>query len=136
MAAATVSGEDRHRMDKWLWHVRLYKTRSLAVDAINGGKVKVAGERVKPAHTVRIGQNVSITLNDRVIEIEVRALPSRRGSASEALASYGETQASAERSTRVREAKRLAALAKPEPDHRPDKRERRALDQLRRRQGS
>ena len=123
-------------MDKWLWHVRLYKTRSLAVNAINGGKVKVDGERVKPAHAVRIGQKVCITLDDRVIEIEVQALPFRRGPASEAQTSYGETKASVERSGRVREAKRLAALARPAPDHRPDKRERRALDQLRRRQGS
>jgi ribosome-associated heat shock protein Hsp15 len=130
------SMEDRHRMDKWLWHTRLFKTRSLAADAIRGGKVKVDGERVKPAHSLRVGQSVSVTLGERAIEVTVLALPSRRGSAPEATACYVETAASAERSARHREARRLAALARPQPDHRPDKRERRALDQLRRRQGS
>jgi ribosome-associated heat shock protein Hsp15 len=134
--AVDSSIEDRHRMDKWLWHTRLFKTRALAADAIRGGKVKVDGERVKPALSLRAGQNVSVTFDERAIEVTVLALPSRRGSAPEAQACYVETAASAERSARHREARRLAALARPRPDHRPDKRERRALDQLRRRQGS
>jgi ribosome-associated heat shock protein Hsp15 len=125
----------RHRTDKWLWHVRLFKTRSLAADAVSGGKVKVDGERVKPAHEVRIGQLVNVTLGDRAIELEVLALPLRRGSAPEAQACYTETAASTERSARHREARRLAALVRPQPDHRPDKRERRQLEKLRRRQG-
>jgi ribosome-associated heat shock protein Hsp15 len=115
--------------------VRLFKTRSLAADAVSGGKVKVDGERVKPAHALRIGQLVNVTLGERAIEVEVLALPPRRGPAQEAQASYAETAASAERSARHREARRLAALARPQPDHRPDKRERRQLDRLRRQQG-
>jgi ribosome-associated heat shock protein Hsp15 len=134
--AVDSSTEDRHRLDKWLWHTRLFKTRSLAADAIRGGKVKVDGERAKPAHSLRVGQCVNVTLGGRAIELTVLGLPSRRGSAAEAHACYFETAASAERSARHREARRLAALARPQPDHRPDKRERRALDQLRRRQGS
>lgn len=127
--------EDRHRIDKWLWHVRLFKSRSLASDAVSGGKAKVDGERVKPAHPVRVGQHVSVTLGERSIEVEVLALPPRRGPASEAQACYAETTTSADRSARHREARRLAALARPESDHRPDKRERRQLDRLRRNQG-
>ncbi len=127
--------EDRHRIDKWLWHVRLFKTRSLAADAVNGGKVKLDGERVKPARELRVGQHVSVTLGERAIEVEVLALPPRRGPATEAQACYAETATSAERSVRHREARRLASLARPQPDHRPDKRERRALDKLRRQQG-
>jgi ribosome-associated heat shock protein Hsp15 len=127
--------EHRHRIDKWLWHVRLFKTRSLAADAVNGGKVKLDGERVKPAREVGIGQLVSVTLSDRAIELQVLGLPSRRGPASEAQACYAETAQSAERSARTREQRRLAALVRPQPDHRPDKRERRQLEQLRRRQG-
>lgn len=126
--------EDRHRIDKWLWHVRLFKTRSLAAQAVSGGKVKMDGERVKPAHAVRAGQRVAVTLGDRAVEVEVLALPQRRGPAPEAQACYVETPASQERSARHREARRLAALARPQPDHRPDKRERRALERLRRRQ--
>jgi ribosome-associated heat shock protein Hsp15 len=130
------SSEDRHRIDKWLWHVRLFKSRSLAADAVNGGKVKLQGERVKAAHEVRPGQIVSVTLGERTIDVEVLALPSRRGPAPEAQACYAETAASRERSARHLEARRLAAMARPQPDHRPDKRERRALDRLRRLQGS
>jgi ribosome-associated heat shock protein Hsp15 len=127
--------EGRHRIDKWLWHVRLFRTRSLAADAVSGGKVKVDGERVKPAHEVRIGQLVNVTVGERAIEVEVLALPKRRGSAPEAQTSYSESPASLAQSARHREARRLSALARPQPDHRPDKRERRQLDKLRRRQG-
>jgi len=130
-----LSTEARHRIDKWLWHVRLFKTRSLAADAVNGGKVKIDSERVKPAKEVSIGQHVSVTLSDRAIELEVLGLPTRRGPASEAQACYTETAQSAERSARTREQRRLAALVRPQPDHRPDKRERRQLQRLRRRQG-
>lgn len=129
------SDQDRHRLDKWLWHVRFFKTRSLAAEAVAGGRVKLDGERVKPAHAVRVGQMVAVTLGDRGIEVEVLALPVRRGPASQAQRCYAETAASVERSARVREQHRLAALSRPQPDHRPDKRERRALDRLHRRQG-
>jgi ribosome-associated heat shock protein Hsp15 len=115
--------------------VRLFKTRTLAAAAVNGGKVKLDGERVKAAHGVRIGQRASVTLDDRAIEIEGLALPARRGPAPQAQACYRETAQSAERSARHLEQHRLAALARPQPDHRPDKRERRKLEQLRRRQG-
>jgi ribosome-associated heat shock protein Hsp15 len=132
--ASESTSKDRHRIDKWLWHVRLFKTRSLAADAVNGGKVKLDGERVKPAHVARTGQRVSITLADRIIEVEVLALPARRGPASQAQACYQETAASAERSARLREQHRLAALSRPQVDHRPDKRQRRQLERLRRQQ--
>ena len=80
--------DDRYRIDKWLWNVRLFKTRSLAAKAVSGGKVKVEGERVKPAHEVRPGQIVSAVIGERTIEMEVLALPARRGPAAEAQACY------------------------------------------------
>ena len=126
--------EDRHRIDKWLWQVRLFKTRSLAAEAVTGGKVKLDDERVKPARPVRVGQRVSITLAERAIEVQVIGLPTRRASAPQAQACYTETAASAERSARDREQRRLAGLLRPQSDHRPDKRERRELDRLRRQQ--
>lgn len=115
--------------------MRLFKSRSLATEAVGGGKVKLEGERVKPAHEVRIGQKVSVTLGDRAIEVHILRLPTRRGPAAEAQACYAETAGSTERSALYREQRRLAAMIRPQPDHRPDKRERRQLDRLRRQQG-
>lgn len=132
---STPDSDDRHRIDKWLWHVRLFKTRSLASAAVSGGKVKLDGERVKPAHALRVGQHVLVTQGERSIEVQVLALPQRRGPAAVAQASYAETPASLERSAREREQRRLASLARPAADHRPDKRERRHLERLRRQQG-
>ncbi|MDQ2640463.1 MAG: RNA-binding S4 domain-containing protein [Pseudomonadota bacterium] len=129
------AARERHRIDKWLWHVRLFKTRSQAAEAVTGGRVKLDGDRVKAAHEVRTGQQVSISLPERTVDVRVLALPSRRGSAAQAQACYAETEASVERNTQYREQRRLAALARPQPDHRPDKRERRQLDRLRRQQG-
>jgi ribosome-associated heat shock protein Hsp15 len=115
--------------------VRLFKSRSLATEAVGGGRVKLDGERVKPAHEVHIGQRLSVTLGDRAIEVQILRLPTRRGPAPEAQACYAETAGSIERSARYQEQRRLAAMTRPQPDHRPDKRERRQLDKLRRQQG-
>jgi ribosome-associated heat shock protein Hsp15 len=134
MATAPETGE-RHRLDKWLWHVRLFKSRSLATEAVGGGKVKLDGERVKPAHEIRVGQRISVTLGDRTLELDVLRLPDRRGPAPVAQACYAETAQSLQRSAHLGEQRRLAAMLRPQPDHRPDKRERRQLDKLRRQQG-
>jgi ribosome-associated heat shock protein Hsp15 len=123
---------DNHRLDKWLWHTRFFKTRSLATAAINGGKVHLNAERVKPAHRVRIGDRLSLSLQGMVAEFEVLGLPPRRGPAAESMTQYLETPASAERRTRLKEQQRLANISRPRPDTRPDKRERRRLMQLHR----
>lgn len=123
---------DDYRLDKWLWHVRFFKTRSLATAAINGGKVHLNAERIKPAHRVRIGDRLSLSLQGVVAEFEVLGLPARRGPASEAIKCYLETAASAERRVRFKEQQRLANLSRPRPDTRPDKRERRRLMRLHR----
>jgi ribosome-associated heat shock protein Hsp15 len=123
---------DNHRLDKWLWHARFFKTRSLATAAISGGKVHLNAERVKPAHRVRIGDRLSLSLQGIVAEFEVLGLPLRRGPAAEAQAHYLETPASAERRAKLREQQRLAQLSRPRPDARPDKRDRRRLMRLQR----
>jgi ribosome-associated heat shock protein Hsp15 len=123
---------DNHRLDKWLWHARFYKTRSLATASINGGKVHLNGERVKPAHRVRTGDRVSLSLQGIVAEFEVLGLPLRRGPAAEAQAHYLETPASAERRAKLREQQRLAQVSRPRPEGRPDKRDRRRLMRLQR----
>jgi ribosome-associated heat shock protein Hsp15 len=123
---------DNHRLDKWLWQARFFKTRSLATAAINGGKVHLNAERIKPAHRVRIGDHISLSMQGIVAEFEVLELPTRRGPAAEAQACFFETPASAERRAKLREQQRLAQVSRPRPDTRPDKRDRRRLMRLQR----
>jgi ribosome-associated heat shock protein Hsp15 len=123
---------DNHRLDKWLWQARFYKTRSLATAAISGGKAHLNGERVKPAHRVRIGDRISLSLQGIVAEFEVLGLPTRRGPPAEASGCFLETPASAERRAKLREQQRLAQVSRPRPEARPDKRDRRRLMRLQR----
>lgn len=106
----------------------------MAAQAITGGKAHLNGERVKPAHLVRIGDTVSITMQGVAAEFAVLGLPARRGPAAEAQTHYAETPSSAERRQRFREQHRLANLSRPQSDEKPDKRERRALLKLQREQ--
>ena len=126
--------EDRHRLDKWLWCARFFKTRSQATDAVSGGKVHLNGERVKAAHVVRVGDRVSLNLEGTTAHFDVLGLPARRGPAPEARTHYAETPESAERRTKLREQHRLADMSRPRSDTRPDKRERRRLVKFQRNQ--
>lgn len=128
-------GADALRVDRWLWCVRLYKSRAQAAEAVAGGRVHVNGGRVKPARALRVGDRVAVSVQGRDVEIDVRAIPARRGPAPEARACYEETAESVERGLRWREQHRLAALAAPRPDERPDKKSRRELIELARKQG-
>jgi ribosome-associated heat shock protein Hsp15 len=124
--------EERHRLDKWLWCTRFFKTRSLAAQAVSGGRVHLNGERVKAAHVVRAGDRISLSLEGLKAEFDVLGLPARRGPAPEARTHYAETPESATRREQLREQHRLAQLSRPRPDTRPDKRERRKLVKLQR----
>jgi ribosome-associated heat shock protein Hsp15 len=123
---------DSSRLDKWLWFARFYKTRSLATAAISGGKVHLNAERVKPAHVVRPGDRITLSIEGIVAEFEVLAIPQRRGPAAVARSHYLETPASAARRAQLRDQQRLAQLTRPRPDSRPDKRDRRRLMRLHR----
>jgi ribosome-associated heat shock protein Hsp15 len=127
--------DTRNRLDKWLWCARFYKTRSEAAAAIAGGKVKLNGERVKPAHGLQPGDRLSLSLQDDAVDLEVLCLLSRRGPAAEAMASYAQTPESLLRRAVHREQRRVDALLNPRPDTRPDKRDRRRLQKLRRDNG-
>ncbi len=126
------AGNERHRLDKWLWCARFFKTRSLAAQAVSGGKVHVNGERVKPAHNVRVGDRLSIVINGADAEFDVTGLPERRGPAPEARTHYAETPESVSRREKLREQHRLAELTRPRPEGRPDKRDRRKLVRIQR----
>lgn len=127
--------ESRHRLDKWLWCARFFKTRGLAAQAVLGGKVHVNGERTRPAHNLRVGDRLALSIHGSTAEIEVLGFPVRRGPATEAQTFYAETPESIERRTKLREQHRLADMSRPRPDSRPDKRERRQLSRIRRGQG-
>ena len=108
MVADTLS-DGRCRLDKWLWAARFYKTRSLATDAIDGGKIHVDGDRVKPAKEVRVGQVIHIRRKELDMEMVVKALSVTRRGAPEAALLYDETPESA--------AKRDNAAVTREADH-------------------
>ena len=86
--------DSKYRLDKWLWAARFFKTRSLAADAVDGGKVRVDGDRIKPAKEVKIGMLVNIRNKDVEIECEVTGLSNMRRGAPEAALLYIETAAS------------------------------------------
>ncbi len=119
------------RIDRWLFFVRLFKSRSLAGEAVTGGRVHVNGERVKPSRVVRVGDNVVFNRGAVPFECEVTGLPPRRGPAPEAAACYRESEASVARRAQFAERMRLATAFAPRPESRPDKHERRELRRIR-----
>ncbi|MDD5179956.1 MAG: RNA-binding S4 domain-containing protein [Gallionellaceae bacterium] len=117
------------RIDKWLWAARFFKTRSLAADAVENGRVLVNAARVKPAKTVGVGDGLDIRLGQYRFMVEVLALSARRGGASEAQKLYRESEAS----RMQREVLAAQIRAQPQPFHfkgRPTKRDRREIERL------
>jgi len=119
------------RIDRWLWCTRLFKSRSMAADAVAGGKVHINGRRVKPALGVRVGDRVTITRAGFEFECEVLKLADRRGSAPIAQACYAETETSRVARQKFAEQSRLASALVPRSLERPDKHGRRELRRLR-----
>jgi ribosome-associated heat shock protein Hsp15 len=125
------SGPGSARIDRWLFGVRLFKSRSLAAEAVGGGKVHINGARVRPSHGVLPGDRVTFTRGVIDFECVVVAVPERRGPAKEAVACYAETDASSARREQHAQRMRLAAAMTPRPEERPDKHQRRELRRLR-----
>lgn len=122
--------DDRVRLDKWLWAARFYKTRSLAAEAIAGGKVQVNGERVKRAKPMQIGDEVRIRQGPYEHQIVVREISERRGPASDAARMYEEKPESrAAREAMALQLKSLHAAFVPERG-RPTKKDRREIERL------
>lgn len=118
------------RLDLWLWAARFFRTRSLAKQAIDTGKVDVAGQRAKSSRAVRTGDMLAVTRGDELFEIEVLALGDKRGSATVAQAMYAESESSRERRAAVSAAKRAELAGYQAPPSRPDKRARRLIRAL------
>jgi ribosome-associated heat shock protein Hsp15 len=129
--SSTDDGPGATRIDRWLFGVRLFKSRSMATDAVNGGKVHVNGERVKPSRGVQPGDTVTFTRGAVVFECTVTAIPLRRGPASEAAQCYDETPASKARRAEFAARMKVAAGLTPRPADKPDKHGRKLLRRLR-----
>jgi ribosome-associated heat shock protein Hsp15 len=120
--------DDRVRIDKWLWAARFFKTRSLATEAVDGGKVEINGERAKPSKLVKPGDELRLRLGPYEHILIVRALGERRGPASVAQSLYEETAASKEAREKLSTQLRMAPAAFVyEEKGRPTKKDRRDL---------
>ena len=122
---------DKVRLDKWLWAARFYKTRSMAAEAIDGGKVYVGGDRVKRSKDVRVGDTIRVRLGPYEHLVVVRALSERRGPAPEARMLYEETPESAAARDKLRDQLRLLPAAFIPANARPTKKDRRAMRRFR-----
>jgi len=118
------------RLDKWLWAARFYKTRSLARDAVQSGKVQYNGQRSKPGKVVELGASIKVPQGYDLKYVMVLQVKEQRLGAPLAQLMYEETQASETLRATNAEARRLSAFHSPKPDHRPDKKQRRQIIQF------
>jgi ribosome-associated heat shock protein Hsp15 len=135
MSVADELGPGAARIDRWLFAVRLFKSRSAAASAVAGGRVHLNGERVKSSRGVKPGDAVTFGRGGVVFECLVLAVPPRRGPAGEASRCYEETLASTSRRDELVARRKMGAGMAPRPDDRPDKHGRRLLRRLRGRDG-
>jgi ribosome-associated heat shock protein Hsp15 len=131
MSDASAAGPGTARIDRWLFAVRLFKSRPLAAQAAAGGRVHLNGERVKAAHEVRCGDRLTLMRGAVEFECTVSAIPVRRGPARLAARCYAETPASIARRAGFAQRMKLGAALVPRPMERPDKRARAQLRRLR-----
>ena len=125
---------DSMRIDKWLWSARFFKTRSLAAQAVSGGLVQVADQRVKASRRLRRGETVHIRRGTQAWDVVVRGLRDQRRPAPEAQTLYEETPQSIERRTSEQARREQAQMRRARAQGRPTKRDRRALARWRERQ--
>ncbi|QCZ94982.1 ribosome-associated heat shock protein Hsp15 [Salinimonas iocasae] len=118
------------RLDKWLWAARFFKTRALARDMVQSGKVQYNGQRAKPGRQVEIGAMIKIPAGWDHKEVEVLKLSEKRLGAPLAQELYSETQASADKREENQLARKLSSFHSPKPDGRPDKKQRREIIKL------
>ena len=124
---ASNNAPGRLRIDKWLWAARFYKTRSLSVQAVEAGKVRLNGERVKPGKEVKPGDFLEVRAGELKWVIEVRAVSPRRGPATEAALLYAEAGESRERRERLIAMRRAGPHPGQGRQDRPTKRDRRLI---------
>lgn len=121
---------EKLRIDKWLWAARFFKTRSLASRAVNGGKVRLNGLRVKAARLVNIGDELLVTRGDSEFKIKILALNSYRRPAVEAQLLYEEDEESIRAREEARQLRRLFNASHSTPAKKPNKRDRRKIKEF------
>ncbi|WP_417762337.1 ribosome-associated heat shock protein Hsp15 [Shewanella sp.] len=119
--------EEAVRIDKWLWAARFYKTRALAKEMVNGGKVHYNGQRIKCSKTVEMGARIKLRQGYDEKEIVIKKISGIRQSATVAQTLYEETPESISKRETNAEARRLNILNNPSPEGKPDKKQRRQL---------
>lgn len=123
---------DKLRIDKWLWAARFYKTRSLAVEEIEKGRVRINDQEAKPAREVKVGDTVSLRQGPVIRTLVVRGISNQRGPAPVAQQLYEETAESLALRAQAAEQRRLASDPASSLEHgRPTKRDRREMDKTR-----
>ncbi|GAA0343676.1 ribosome-associated heat shock protein Hsp15 [Bowmanella denitrificans] len=115
------------RLDKWLWAARFFKTRALAREMVQGGKVQYNGQRSKPSKTVELGACIKVPQGHDIKEVIVLEVHDKRRAAPLAQAMYEETQASLTAREANAQARQAGALYNPKPEHKPDKKQRRDI---------
>jgi ribosome-associated heat shock protein Hsp15 len=122
--AALKDAQEQHcRLDKWLWASRFFKTRSIAADAVDGGKVRVDGVRAKNAKEVKIGMRIGIKNKDMEIEVIVTGLSNVRRGAPDAALLYTETQESIDKQAALKVTREHDFAARERGAGRPTKRQ-------------
>lgn len=117
------------RVDRWLWFTRFYKTRTMAAKAVNGGHVRINGERARPGARVTPGDRIELVRDRLPYALDVTSIPSRRGPAPEAQRCYSESKESCDRRQALRDGLKSDRQQMPRTDGRPDKHTRRRLRQ-------
>ena len=125
----------RVRLDKWLWAARFFKTRAKAKAAIEGGKVECEGVRAKPAKEIAVGAELRIRQGFDLRVVHVRGLSEQRRGAAEAAELYEETAESIAQRELEAERRRARREMMELPDHRPDRRDRRTLERIKKQGG-
>lgn len=127
-----IYGEETQRLDTWLWAARFFKTRTLATEAVAGGKVQLAGQRTKPAKQIRTGLTLTIRRGDSEWEVVVTKLSKQRRPAKEAISLYEETEQSQIRRTDIANKRREEWPGRTGLVRKPTKKDRRELARLKR----
>lgn len=118
------------RLDKWLWAARFFKTRALARDAVQSGKVQYNGQRSKPGKAVELGAIIKIPAGFDIKEVTILQISEQRKGAPLAQLMYQESADSIEQREKNAQARKLSSFHSPKPDSRPDKKQRRQIIQF------